>query len=250
MLEELKDLGLTEYEIRVYRTLLVLGTAKGGDISKTSKVPHGKTYLALHTLADKGLITIIPEKPKLFRALPPKQGINRFLEDKKREIDGIGESVIKSLRNVKQRPKEEVHERVQVVLGFEKMFKLYVNYANTAEKEMLVFSVGEKIPNYVKKTIRNLVKKKLDCKFIATKFDDENRGILKEFQQKIGWEMRHYPGGKFTFSVTDSRYVLINVRNPENREDRISIFFESKDMGKSMREYFYMMWKKAKPIML
>ena len=41
MIEELKKLGLTEYELKVYLTLLRIGSSRALKICKESGVPHG-----------------------------------------------------------------------------------------------------------------------------------------------------------------------------------------------------------------
>lgn len=65
-MSELKFAGLTEYESKIYLSLLESGPSTGGKIAKRSRVPHGKTYESLGSLADKGFVTSVPLKPKVF----------------------------------------------------------------------------------------------------------------------------------------------------------------------------------------
>src|SRR5437879_6992338 len=57
------DHGLTEYQARVYLTLLDLGSATASQISPLSKVPRTRIYAAMQQLHEKGLVQILPETP-------------------------------------------------------------------------------------------------------------------------------------------------------------------------------------------
>ena len=82
MEKQLKQLGLTEYEIKVYLTLLKEGPKKGGEISKLSKVPHGKTYESLESLEKRGFVSVFPVKPKVFSPVKPELAIKNFSDIK------------------------------------------------------------------------------------------------------------------------------------------------------------------------
>ena len=60
---DLRTIGLTEYEIGIYLTLIKEGPLTGTNLCKLSGVPHGKTYVSSLSLQKKGFITIIQEKP-------------------------------------------------------------------------------------------------------------------------------------------------------------------------------------------
>ena len=52
----MKKYNFTEYETKVYITLLEIGKSTGYEISKRSTVPRSKVYITLETLLKKGLI--------------------------------------------------------------------------------------------------------------------------------------------------------------------------------------------------
>src|SRR2546430_2939012 len=60
---KLKEHGLTEYQARVYLTLLDLGAATATQISPLSKVPRTRIYATMQQLHQKGLVQILPETP-------------------------------------------------------------------------------------------------------------------------------------------------------------------------------------------
>jgi len=246
MITELKELGLTEYEIRVYTTLLKLGTAKGGEICRKSGVPHGKTYVALTQLADKGLITVLPMKPKLFKIIDPKKAI-QFLKNKKiKEIDEVSNSILSSLKELKVTKKEEVHEKIEIKAGFEASYEYFHNIAKGAKKEVLLISRGEKVPYYTILDAKKIINRKIDFKFIIYEFNG-NRKYVKRLYD-LGINLRYYPTGDFALVVKDRKECFLSVRNPNNVNDRITIYFSDEVISRALAEYFYAIWKKAKPI--
>ena len=62
----MESLGLTGYEIKVYLSLLELGSMTASDISKKSGVPYSKIYEVLNTLEDKGWLESNSSRPQKF----------------------------------------------------------------------------------------------------------------------------------------------------------------------------------------
>jgi len=62
----LQRLGLTEYESKIYLTLLKMGPIKASEVSFQAHVPRTKTYGAIRQLQEKSLISIFPGKPEIY----------------------------------------------------------------------------------------------------------------------------------------------------------------------------------------
>src|SRR5207245_7541440 len=61
-LRKMADHGLTEYQARVYLTLLDLGSATASQISPLSKVPRTRLYATMQQLHEKGHVQLLSEK--------------------------------------------------------------------------------------------------------------------------------------------------------------------------------------------
>jgi len=74
MIDDLKSLGFTEYEAKIYlETLAAGGVPKTAyEISKMSGVPRSNTYSALEVLARKGAVLPVTENPTCYVAANPR----------------------------------------------------------------------------------------------------------------------------------------------------------------------------------
>lgn len=83
----LKEIGLTETEIKVYLALLNLGTTSAGKIFHETGVYRKNLYDALSKLIDKGLVTYVKEnKIKFFQTKNPDNLFN-YLDEQKSKIE-------------------------------------------------------------------------------------------------------------------------------------------------------------------
>ncbi len=114
MIEDLKSLGLTDGEAKVYLAMLELGSITVGPIVKKSGISYSKIYEVLQRLIEKGLVSfIIKEKTKYFQAVDPKR-LYEFLEKKETQIEENKErlrQIIPRLDSLKKAiPKKEEAE--------------------------------------------------------------------------------------------------------------------------------------------
>jgi len=114
-MEELKELGLTKREIKVYIALLELGSTTTGPIIKKSEVPNSKIYEVLENLQNKGLVSwIIKGKTKHFQASNPKQLLT-LLKDKQRKIENILPQLEAKQKSSQSKKSVELFEGIKAI---------------------------------------------------------------------------------------------------------------------------------------
>lgn len=85
-LESLRQLGLDEREISIYRALLRLGPASIRDVAAEARINRGTTYETLKQLANKGVVNYLPRgRRRVFQAEDPDQ-LLRLGERKQRAL--------------------------------------------------------------------------------------------------------------------------------------------------------------------
>ena len=87
MIEQLMELGMTEYEAKVYLALLREYPVTGYQISKDAGIPRSMVYEALGRLEARGAVLKSPEeKATLYRPVPPDTLLDRYAAESERRI--------------------------------------------------------------------------------------------------------------------------------------------------------------------
>ncbi len=100
--ENLKRLGLKDYEARVYAALVLLGPSKASEVARESGVPRPKVYEVLKELHRKGFVDFSEGKPAFFRAVEPEKVIGALRDE---YIKSAEEAII-SLKSGRKREEE------------------------------------------------------------------------------------------------------------------------------------------------
>lgn len=87
--KELKEMGLSEREAKVYLAALELGEATAQDISRKSGVKRPTVYIEAESLKQKGLVSLIRKKKKTYYYAENPKTIETMLEEKKKKLAGI-----------------------------------------------------------------------------------------------------------------------------------------------------------------
>lgn len=77
-IKALRDLGLTEYEARVYTALTRLKAGIASEIHQISGIPRPAVYGALKRLVMRGIVEVQPSKPMRYRVTDPAAALERL----------------------------------------------------------------------------------------------------------------------------------------------------------------------------
>lgn len=111
----LEDIGLTGAEIKVFLTLLELGSSTAGNVVEKSGLQNAVVHRAFHSLAEKGLLTFVLEgKIKQYQAIEPKLLLN-FLDEKKARLEKLLPELELKRELAKQKPTARIFQGVRGV---------------------------------------------------------------------------------------------------------------------------------------
>ncbi|MBN1431514.1 MAG: TrmB family transcriptional regulator [Methanomicrobiaceae archaeon] len=106
LIPELKDLGMSEYEAKVYSMLLALRVASAREIHEITKIPRGRVYETLTVLIEKGYVNSSNENPARYSAADVSRTFDRIKHKRLDFLDKLSEK----LQNLEK-------ERSEVLLG-------------------------------------------------------------------------------------------------------------------------------------
>ena len=247
MINELRQIGLNEYEARTYLTLLENGPLKGGDTCKKSKVPHGKTYESLVSLEEKGFVSITPIKPKIFTALNPKIAIDHLMNQKITIFRQLQFQLSEKLSLRKKVKQEDMVEKIQIFAGAKKAWPLSLYLFNNSKKVMRHMFTYE-VRNYEQdRALTEAIKRGVEVRRIAAKKTTEGLKWMREDVKK-GLKVRYYPVDEIRLEIKDNDQSMLYFLNPRDSRDRIILFFNHGFFSKMLANFFDEIWDKAEII--
>lgn len=144
----LRNLGLSENEIRVYLYLLSHGESIASIVAKRLEMKRTAVYTILESLEQKGMLTsFIKNDVKHFDAVEPED-IVELCEQKMNEMSRLAKKA-ESLRNEFQKirskgkmPTMEIRGKIKYYQGLEAVTDLIDETLNEPEKEQLCFGLN------------------------------------------------------------------------------------------------------------
>ena len=237
----LEDLGLTQAEIKVYLTLLELGTSTAGKILEKSKLQNSVMHRALNSLIEKSVINYVLEgRRKIYQATDP-ESFHHFIDEKRRKFDQI----LPELKQKQTFAKEK--EKATVFRGKRGINEIYNLMINTKGKEYNTFGGGSEVTfdvmgehwwkNFHLKRIVNKLKSR-------QVFDETIKKFGNEISKKRSTQIRFLPHefAQLTETVIVGNKVAIAVFT----ENPYAFLIEDKAVADGYRKHFEVLWKLAK----
>ncbi len=243
----LREIGLTDNEIKVYISLLKTGPRSATKISKEAGIHRSKTYDSLERLIFKGLVHhTTKDFKKIFSANPPKEILNLIeeKESKLREEKDNASSIIKDLESLGENKREESSNNVYEGIKGIKVF--HNKMLNTLSKGDFIEVLGiptianELLEGYFQEFHKLRIKRGISIKLL---YLYEARDFLKQ---------------RMDLKLTEARYLEQSIETPSViwiAKDTVGIFtFEpsticyeimNKEVSKGFKSYFDYLWKHA-----
>jgi len=233
----LKEIGLTNTEIKVYLKLLDLDSPTTGELSKETDIFSKNTYDALAKLTKKGLVThSVKDGVKCWQCTSPER-IKSMIEEK---LDIANELLPQLQRKFEQKNNERRVEVYDGKGGIKALHNLIL------KEEKTVYNIGatnkffEYLEFYAPQFIRIGSQRQMKAKFIY----NSDVKIPKEFQKNKNFEYRYLPKNFQTATQIllfgDYSCILIWSTDP------MAILIKNKEITKGFMQYFNFLWDISK----
>ena len=235
--KELRDLGFTDNEVKIYITLLRIGRGKAGRISKESSMERTSTYNALKKLQEKGLVSyVIEANRKIFAVAEPNKILDMFKEKEER-----AKLVIPKLEQLKKAEQEKENLlKFRGYAGIKTVLNDILKTCKDGEEHYIMGSEGQltqRMPTFAKIFVARKDKKKLYAKVLLRK-----GGRFSDVRSKYA-KVRFLPQDVQSQSVTniygDKVAIILWSEIPE------AIIIDDKSTAETYKAYFEFMWKNA-----
>ena len=91
LLSQMKEIGMSEYEAKVYVILSALRVASAREIHEQTKIPRGRIYETLTSLAAKGFIVSSGKAPQRYSPVDVTLTFERLKRESVNSLDGLHE---------------------------------------------------------------------------------------------------------------------------------------------------------------
>lgn len=235
----LKEIGLTETEIKIYLSLLTLGATSAGRIVEDTDIYRKNLYDALNKLIEKGLVSyVIENKIKIFQAKNP-ENLEKYLDEKKVKIEEQKQEIHNTISEMKslfnKTPIEIESEIYRGIEGIKTILKECLNY-----KEVLFIGatgdVEDRLPYFWPQY--NKKREKLKCTWkLLLVHEAKNKPITKSqyYEYKILPEI---------LSGLNVIYIYGDyVANVLWLEKPLAFVIKHKTLANNYKKYFNFLWK-------
>ncbi len=253
MLEELKKIGLSDNESKVYLALLELGSSTAQQVAEKSEVNRPTTYVQLESLMKKGLVTSFEKspnnkkyKPKTFFRAEDPEYLQKLIEKEKAQIGERTRELAAALPELGrlfvssgERPRVRFFDGVE---GLKTMDEEFLKVKNKfLEGVTSIDDVQKVFPPDADNYTQRRIKKGIRARSIYT---SKNGPVLKGTDAQMLRESRYMPPEKFPFAcditVYDNSVAIASLR------DKIfGIVIESKEIANSIRSLISLAWEAA-----
>ena len=233
----LEDIGLTNAEIKVYLSLLELGSSTAGPIIEKSGLQSSVVHATLNKLVEKGLLSFIKEGQRRHYQAANPQHIVEFINNKKERFEEILPELLLKQKLSKEKPEVTVYRGINGIKELlmellEAGGKEHHTFGST--KESLMMTDGFWV-NYHKKRAALGIKAKL-------LFNESLRGWCEGYKHPLA-EVRFIKEKTEQFTETIIRNnrigLIIWTEVPKG------ILIHDSIAANSYNFFFNNLWKKA-----
>ena len=235
--QALRGLGLTEYEVRVYITLLENGSMTAAEISSASGIPYSRIYEVLTRLEKKGWIEALSGRPKLYKPLPPSEAVKIVKFELERQLENYENVVIEKLQPLYEKQALVERPDVYIIRGIDNILARVIEMFEGAKKKVMISMSNIKI-EYIKvieDALRNLKNRNIKIEILtSTDSSPEALSRLSKYGE-IRIRDRLYGGGV----IVDDHEVMLLLMGKSNV---LAIWSTHIELATLARDYFYYLW--------
>lgn len=231
-LKNLRDLGLTPTQAKIYFFVLRENCCNFSHLSKISKVARSEVYREIEYLEKAGLVEKTLDRPKIIKALPVTFALRNFVETEKKKLEAsisnLEQVLIDFLSNncpsVKPNFEESPNDTEFTLISSKNLIlSKMMLMLNEAKKEILVRSLPRKLCTglqlFPTSSIFEAVKSNVRLNIITENSLHSNllfKILQSSLKSKIrNIEVRYSPKISFGLMIVDRKQVLFETEPDE-----------------------------------
>jgi predicted transcriptional regulator len=235
----LRDIGLTETEIKVYQSLLFLGPTYSQYIIEYTNLHRKNTYDALNRLIEKGLVTyVIENKKKRFQPKNPSN-LLRFLQEKKNQLTAKQHQLVQQLPLLQQQFHTHLPEIESEIYRGTDGIKTILKDCLHHKEILFIGATGDvetRLPYFWPQYNKEREQRKILWKLLLV-HEAQHKPITKSkyYQYKVLPKILSGPNVIYIYGNTIANVLWL--------EKPIAFVITHKDLADNYRKYFNYLWE-------
>ncbi len=249
--ESLRDLGLTEYEAKVYTALVKIRSGTASDIHLVSGIPRSAVYGALNRIEERGIVEVQSSKPMRYRAVPPEIALEKL----KNNFIAESEDALASLKEIYQTQRIEAREEaIWTISGVKNVSDKIIEMIRGAQND-IIFAASYPSFHEIAKTypifenVKGEIINKIEEGVTVRVTGSRSEGLEEITKDIPGAQIRAFPADKSTASggilIVDGKEVLIAIMS-ENADtgmyDLMAIYMEGVGAASIFKHFVETEW--------
>ena len=237
-LKELKILGLTKGEIKVYTAILNIGISSMNEIHEKTGLERRGIYDIINKLIKKGLLTYTIEKRKRTYQVAPPNKIQEEINLKKEEIEKL-QDILPNIKQTYKSAKPKIN--LEIFRGKEGIKALFEYMLNFKENFFIGggFYIMDLLPYYWPRYNERRIKKGVHW-YSLSLYETKKRKV----PEKRFLDLKYLPK---ELSVNPSVIFIFGnkIVNVLWGEEWFAFMIESNEIANSYKKYFKYLWDKV-----
>ncbi|MBN2203231.1 MAG: TrmB family transcriptional regulator [Candidatus Aenigmarchaeota archaeon] len=249
----LRNFGLTEYEVKAYISLLKLGIATAEQISSIGKIPLPRVYDTLSELQKKGFVLISKGRPKKFRAQQPKKALENLIDLKKITFDKNLKIMKKDSKvlvsSLSKMPTEKMEKNTSDIWFTEKrnnISNILDEQKEVAKDEVKIFAGDLSWISENAKLIENILKKGIKIKALVHEPESEDWKNNIKLAKKVGIMLKVGYIGTIRGHIIDGKTISIATKSKNQlngtQEEYELVTSNNPALVEALKENFEFWW--------
>ncbi|MFH0977680.1 MAG: helix-turn-helix domain-containing protein [Candidatus Woesearchaeota archaeon] len=243
--ELLRRFGLTDNEIKVYKTLLAYGSSLAGEITTKTGIHRRNVYDSIERLIKKGLVGYVTKSnKKFFQATNPRHFLaliekeHEDLRCREEELKKILPSLLLTQRTTKEK------QRVTVFEGRNGLITVLNDILKTNRPNICYSTTRIRfIKTYLSWFHEKRVRTRLKDRIILNEKETKRAGFLSKLPYtQVRFIQKEFDSPLALNVYADKVGMLIFSDNP------IAILIEDRNVAASFRKYFELLWEMAREV--
>lgn len=232
--DNLKKFGLTTYEIKVYKALLLNGPLTSMEAVSIAGIPQPRIYDVFRKLMDNGFVEISPGKKKVYRAKEIQTTLGKKIEELNNDVQNISKEIERSAEFNQQR-----EPYLWLIQSENKIRNEIKDLINSSEDELIV-SLKMDTLRAVKKYVIEAISRGVTVAMVV--YSDFDNRLLQDFDGAFVKKRRSYDS---EVVISDKKAAIIRI-DYENYDQDYGILVDVDDIIHMVSYYFYhIMWVPA-----